>query len=141
MDPKPSKDSYTFCHVCPAHCSRKITFEDGKISKVEKDEKSGLPNEWCTFKRAKSIKEITSHPDRLSYPQVRTGEKGEGKWKRVSWDEALDLIAEKLQGYKRDFGPESVALCLGEPKGMEFAFAQRFASVFGTPNVATPGNY
>lgn len=138
---KEPKDYLTFCHVCPAHCSRKITTEGGKIVQVEKDEESGLPTEWCTFKRAKTIQEVTSHPDRLKYPLRRSGSRGEGKWTRVSWDEALGEIADNLIRYKKEFGPESLAFCLGEPKGMEFAFAQRFASVYGTPNVATPGNY
>jgi thiosulfate reductase/polysulfide reductase chain A len=134
-------DYLTFCHVCPAHCSRKITTEEGRIVRVEKDQESGLPDEWCTFKRAKTIKEVTSHPDRLKYPLKRVGARGEGKWSRISWDEALGEIAEKLNYFKKEFGAESLAFCLGEPKGMEFAFAQRFASVYGTPNVATPGNY
>ena len=138
---KAPKDFYTFCHVCPAHCSRKITVENGKITSVDRDLESGLPNEWCTYARGRWIPEVCSHPDRLKYPQKRVGPKGGGKWERISWDEALDTIAEKLVQYKSEFGPESVAFCLGEPKGLEFAFAQRFASVFGTPNVATPGNY
>jgi thiosulfate reductase/polysulfide reductase chain A len=69
------------------------------------------------------------------------GPRGSGQWERISWDEALDTIAERLKQYRADFGPESVAMCLGEPKSMEFAFAQRFASMFGTPNVITPGNF
>lgn len=136
-----SKEILTFCHVCPGHCSRKVTVEDGKIVSVSRDLESGLPSEWCTSVRARWIPEVCSHPDRLKYPQKRVGAKGDGKWERMGWDEALDIIAEKLLEYKRQFGPESVAFCLGEPKGLEFAFAQRFASVFGTPNVATPGNY
>jgi anaerobic selenocysteine-containing dehydrogenase len=102
---------------------------------------SGLPNEWCTYTKGRIIPEVCSHPDRLKYPQKRVGAKGEGKWERISWDEALDTIAEKLNDLKGKYGPESVGFCLGEPKGMEFAFAQRFASAFGTPNVATPGAY
>jgi len=135
------EEHLTFCHVCPGHCSRRIVVESGQIVEVDRDEMSGLPSEWCTFTRGRIIKEVCSHPDRLKYPQKRLGARGEGKWKRISWDEALDTIAEKLNYYKEKFGPESIAFCLGEPKGMEFAFAQRFASVFGTPNVATPGNY
>jgi anaerobic selenocysteine-containing dehydrogenase len=69
----------------------------------------------------------------------RLGKKGEGRWKRISWDEALDAIAQKLLALKEMYGPESVAFGLGEPKGLEFAFAQRLATVFGTPNVVTPG--
>ena len=138
---KLSKECLTFCHVCPGHCSRKMTVEDGKIVAVERDLESGLPSEWCTYTRGRIIPEVCSHPDRLKYPQKRVGAKGEGKWKRISWDEALDTIAEKLNDLKGKYGPESVGLCLGEPKGMEFAFGQRFASAFGTPNLSTPGAY
>jgi anaerobic selenocysteine-containing dehydrogenase len=138
---KLSKEYLTFCHVCPGHCSRKIAIEDGKIVSVERDLESGLPSEWCTYTRGRWIPEVCSHPDRLKYPQKRVGEKGEGKWQRISWDEALDTIAEKINSIKKKYGPESVGFCLGEPKGMEFAFGQRFASAFGTPNVATPGAY
>lgn len=131
----------TFCHVCPSHCSRKITLEDGKIIDVDRDTESGFPNEWCSFTRGRIIPEVNVHPARLKYPLLRVGEKGAGNWKRISWDAALDLMAERLALYKEKFGAESVAIAIGEPKGMETAFAHRFASVFGTPNVATPGNY
>jgi anaerobic selenocysteine-containing dehydrogenase len=108
---------------------------------IYRDLESGLPNEWCTYTRGRIVPEVNTHADRLKYPQKRVGAKGGGKWKRVSWDEALDTIAEKLNSYKKKYGSESVGFCLGEPKGLEFAFAQRFASAFGTPNVATPGGY
>ncbi len=130
-----------FCHICPAHCARRVAVENGKIVEVERDTESGYPSQWCTFTKARIIKEVCGHPDRLRYPLRKVGPKGGGKWERISWDEALDTIAQKLLEYKKTYGPESVALCLGEPKGMEFAFAQRFASAFGTPNCATPGNY
>jgi anaerobic selenocysteine-containing dehydrogenase len=141
MKSKSRNEYFSFCHVCPAHCSRKISVEDGKIVGVDRDLESGLPNEWCTFTRGRIIPEVCSHPDRLKSPLKREGTRGEGKWKRISWEEALDTISNKLAYYRENFGPKSVSICLGEPKGMEFAFAQRFASVFGTPNVVTPGNY
>ena len=131
----------SFCHVCPSHCARKFELEDGKIVSVDRDTESGFPSEWCSFTRARIIPEVNQHPDRLKYPLLRVGEKGEGKWKRISCDDALDLMAEKLSMYKEQFGAESFAFALGEPKGMETAYAHRFASYFGTPNVATPGNY
>ena len=135
------EEHLSFCHVCPSHCSRKFTVEDGKIVDVDRDLKSGFPSEWCTFTRARTIKEVCDHPDRLRYPLKRVGPRGAGQWERISWDEALDTIAERLKGFKEKYGPESLTMCLGEPKGMEFAFAQRFASRFGTPNVITPGNF
>jgi anaerobic selenocysteine-containing dehydrogenase len=118
----------------------KATVEDGKVVDIAPDRESGLPNELCPVKKGRlSIPEVLAHPDRLKYPLKRMGERGEGKWERISWDEALDTIATKLMAYKAQYGPESVAWCLGEPKGLEFAFAQRFATAFGTPNVITPG--
>jgi anaerobic selenocysteine-containing dehydrogenase len=130
----------SFCHICAGHCSIKVTVEDGRVIDIAPDMESGLSNELCPIKKGRlSIPEILVHPDRLKYPLKRVGAKGKNKWQRISWDEALDTIAERLSYFKEKYGPESVALGLGEPKGLEFAFAQRFASVFGTPNVVTPG--
>ena len=134
------QEFFTFCHVCPGHCSVKATVEEGKVVDIVPDKESGLPNELCPVKKGRfSIPEVLHHPDRLQYPQKRVGARGEGKWERISWDEALDTIAKKLLSLKEQYGPESVAFGLGEPKGLEFAFAQRFATAFGTPNVVTPG--
>jgi anaerobic selenocysteine-containing dehydrogenase len=114
--------------------------EDGKVVDIVPDKESGLPNELCPVKKGRfSIPEVLHHPDRLKYPQKRVGARGKGKWERISWNEALDTIAQKLLTLKEAYGPESVAFGLGEPKGLEFAFAQRLATVFGTPNVVTPG--
>lgn len=131
---------FTFCHLCPGRCSRKATLEAEKLVDWDRDLESGLPTEWCPMKKGSFVIEILNHPDRLKYPQKRVGPRGEGKWERISWDEALDDIAAKLKEVKGKYGPESVAFGLGEPKGMEFAFAQRFATAFGTPNVATPSH-
>ena len=137
---KSQQEFFTFCHVCPGHCSVKATLEDGRVVDIVPDRESGLPNELCPVKKGRfSIPEVLNHPDRLKYPQKRIGARGEGKWERISWDEALDTIAQKLLTLKEAYGPESVAFGLGEPKGLEFAFAQRLASAFGTPNVVTPG--
>ncbi len=133
-------ETVTFCHLCSGRCSRKATIENGKLVDWDRDLTSGFPTEWCPVKKGASVVEILNHPDRLKYPQKRVGKKGGGEWKRISWDEALDTIAEKFRTIKEESGPECVALGLGEVKGMEFAFAQRFASVFGTPNVVTPGS-
>jgi len=139
---KSRQEVLSFCHICAGHCSIKVRVEDGKVIDIAPDMESGLPNELCPIKKGRlSIPEILVHPNRLKYPQKRVGAKGEGKWQRISWDEALDTITEKLSDFKEKYGPESIALGLGEPKGLEFAFAQRFASAFGTPNVVTPGYF
>lgn len=65
------------------------------------------------------MKEVNTHPDRIKYPLMRVGNRGEGKWRKVTWDEMLDQIAGKINEHKNNHGPESVAICIGEPKGME----------------------
>ncbi len=137
---KPASEVPTFCHLCPAHCSMKAIVEDGRVVDLEPDMESGLYAEQCAVNKGRfTIPEVMQHKDRLLYPQKRAGAKGEGKWQRISWDEALDTIAAKFNEIKRTLGPESVAFGLGEPKGLEFAYAQRLASAFGTPTVTTPG--
>jgi anaerobic selenocysteine-containing dehydrogenase len=74
------------------------------------------------------------HPDRLDYPLMRTGERGSGQWRRVSWDEALDFIAAKMQAIKAEHGAEAVSFARG--MGLNNTnIVSRLANVFGTPNV------
>ncbi len=137
----PTKHGF-FCFLCGKHCSLFAHVENGSVVKVTGDHESGLFCDICPDAKGPIlIPESYNHPDRLKYPLKRVGEKGSGKWERISWDEALDTIAGKIQHYRDKFGPESIAMVLGEPKGLEFAFGQRFATVFGTPNVITPGCY
>ena len=140
VQPAERRQVLTFCHICAGHCAVKVTVAGNVIVDMEPDTESGLPNEQCVVRKGRmSIPEIHSHRDRLLYPMKRTGARGEGKWQRISWDEALDTIAAKLADVRDRFGPEYFVMGLGEPKGMEFAFGERFASSFGTPNVVTPG--
>ena len=137
--PAARRETLTFCHICAGRCAVRVTSADGVIVDMAPETESGLPNEQCVVRKGRmSIPEIHSHRDRLLYPQKRVGERGEGKWQRISWDEALDTIAARLREVREQHGPEYLVMGLGEPKGMEFAFGQRFASVFGTPNVITP---
>lgn len=139
IQPAERREVLTFCHICAGHCAVKVTAAGNVIVDMAPDMESGLPNEQCVVRKGRmSIPEIHSHRDRLLYPLKRAGARGEGKWQRISWDEALDTVAGKLKEIKERYGPEYLVMGLGEPKGMEFAFGERFASAFGTPNVVTP---
>ena len=53
------------------------------------------------------------NPNRILYPMKRAGERGEGNWERISWDEAISTIASKWKSYREEFGPRSIAYYWG----------------------------
>ncbi|MEW6142203.1 MAG: molybdopterin-dependent oxidoreductase [Chloroflexota bacterium] len=133
---------YTFCPICTNHCAFRVTISEGKVVDVTGAGETGFPVNICSLhKGAAHIIGILNAPDRLKHPLKRAGKRGEGKWERISWDEALDTIAAKLVEIRDNYDPKYTAVVLNEPKGMEFAFWQRFATAYGTPNVITPGCY
>jgi anaerobic selenocysteine-containing dehydrogenase len=71
---------------------------------------------------------------------VREGRRGEGKWRRASWSEALDLLSGKIRDAAQGWGPRSVLFGQGAPKGLEFFLMMRLANALGSPNVAGPQN-
>ena len=85
-----------------------------------------------------SIIEQMYHPDRLLHPLKRVGERGSGKWEQITWDEALDTIAEKLTQLSEDYGPECISTLTGTGRH-HIGYLWRFADAIGTPNVATAG--
>jgi len=83
--------------------------------------------------------QLVYHPDRIKYPLKRAGNKGEGRWQRISWEEALDSVANKLRQVKKDYGAESIAI--GQGTGREYdAYLSRFANLLGTPNTLGAGH-
>ena len=84
-----------------------------------------------------SIQHI-DNPYRIKYPMKQVGEKGEGKWKRISWDEALDTIAGKMKDAIADTGPHSIAISQGTGRGYN-RYTIRLARSIGTGNIITPG--
>lgn len=83
-------------HDCPDTCALLVHVEDGKAVAVKGDaDHPTTAGVLCT--KVSRYTERTYHADRLLYPQKRVGKKGEGKFERISWEEALTTISEKLQ--------------------------------------------
>lgn len=127
-----------FCGLCEGHCAALATVENGKIIKWRADKESGLPYRPCPSFKGQAWKEINEHPDRLKYPLKRAGAKGEGKWHRISWDEALESISRKLTKIREEYGPTFLGAGVGEPVQLEFVWLERFMSAFRSPNICTP---
>jgi anaerobic selenocysteine-containing dehydrogenase len=130
----------TFCkRMCSGICGINVFVENGKITRVEGDPDCEF-NKGFVCSKGRAIPELLYHPERLKHPMRRIGEKGVSEWKRISVDEALDIVANKLKGYIDEYGEESILFFLGAYRGLERAFVQRFASVIGTPNTITIDN-
>ncbi len=115
--------------------------KDGVLTKVEPADFPEPEYRYCCHKSLYTPK-LVYHPDRLKYPLKRIGERGEGKWQRISWDEALDIISSKLKDIGERYGPESVAYLLNGgislPCGGFFS-GQRWASASGGTHVSLVG--
>ena len=127
------------CGLCAIGCGILAYIEDNKVVKVEGDPDNPLSKGVLCPKGLASL-EYLYHPDRLRHPLKRVGERGEGKWQRISWDEALDLIANQLARIKDLFGPESVAFISGAAKGLQESYLARLANAFGSPNIVWQGH-
>ena len=92
---------------CPDTCSLLIDVEDGRGSRLRGNPDHPVTRGFLCAKVARYLEREYS-PDRLLYPQKRVGAKGEGKFVRTSWDEALDTIATRLRGVADEWGPEAV---------------------------------
>jgi anaerobic selenocysteine-containing dehydrogenase len=120
-------------------CGILVHVENGRITKIEGDPDSPLNRGTICSKGLAQIERL-NHPDRLKYPLKRTGERGQGKWARISWDEALETIVEKIkQTIDRD-GPRSISFAQGTPKGLELFLLLRMANLLHVPNISTPGH-
>ncbi|HYW46680.1 MAG TPA: molybdopterin-dependent oxidoreductase [Bryobacteraceae bacterium] len=92
---------------CPDCCSLVVTVEDGRGTKLRGDPAHAVTRGFLCGKVAQYLEREYS-PARLMFPQRRVGAKGEGRFERISWDEALDTIAGRLKAAAAEFGPEAV---------------------------------
>lgn len=129
----------TVCFSCHSTCEA-IAIRDKntkKIIRIEGDPESPITHGFLCSKGLASP-DLLTNETRVKYPLRRIGERGEGKFERISWDEALDEVANKLKEYKSKYGPESVAMLEGTRRGWSRVYS-RLANVFGTPNHGAAG--
>lgn len=126
----------TTCKGCHGGCGVLVTVEDGVIIHVEGNPESLTEGTMC----AKGLSQLqhVNNPYRIKYPMKRTGMKGEGKWQRISWDEALDTIAEKVNEAREKYGPHTIAISQGTGRGCN-RYIHRLARSIGSANTITPG--
>lgn len=108
----PDEDEKIVYTTCSDHCQNacllKLHIREGKVIRVETDDGPEPQHRACLKGRA--YRQLVHHPDRLKYPLKRVGERGEGKFERISWDEALETIAFHLKRVKATYGGRSTIL-------------------------------
>lgn len=115
-------------------CALQVGAKDNRIVQIKGDLDGYLNNGYTCHKGRVSADRL-NHPDRLRHPLKRIGPRGAGRWRQISWDEALDQIASHLLDIKERCGARAVGFGVGMPKGLEHFVLIRLANLFGSPNV------
>ena len=109
-----SKDACTWCACvinCGQRCALRVFSHNGQVIRIETDNTQPDtlgPRQLRACQRGRSMRERIYSPDRLRFPMKRVGERGEGKFERISWDEALDTIAKEWTRIKNQYGNDSI---------------------------------
>ncbi len=120
------------CGLCHGACGILAHVVDSKLVKVEGDP-------GCTVSKGAlcpiglAATQLVYHPDRIKYPMKRVGQRGQGQWVRISWEEALDTIAERIKEIRERYGSLAVALAAGTGRPHTW-HVRRFMNFWDTPN-------
>lgn len=127
----------TICSICnpDSHCGIDAYVKDKKLIKVE-GTASNPHSAGILCAKGAAQRQYVYNKERLLYPMKRVGKRGSGEFERISWEEAYETIADKLNRYKACDSAESVCFFSGFAKWYRVGLA-RLAAAFGTPNYAT----
>ncbi|MDR2503265.1 MAG: molybdopterin-dependent oxidoreductase [Deltaproteobacteria bacterium] len=101
---------------CGGRCLNKVHLVDGVITRISTRSAAELNPAMPVMKgcvRGRGYRKYQYHPDRLKYPMKRAGKRGEGKFVRISWDEAIEIIARKTKEITEKYGPDSRFVTVG----------------------------
>jgi len=133
----------TVCLWCHSHCVIRVHSRDGRLVAVEGDQDHPRGEVFArtvaACPRARHAAEWFHHPDRLNHPLKRVGARGEGRFQRIGWEQALDDIASRLSGIRSTHGAEAVATTSGTYRTPD-EYRRRFFYLFGSPNCISQGH-
>jgi thiosulfate reductase/polysulfide reductase chain A len=142
---------YSTCHMCGGSTGIKVHVVDGKVVKIEPNEHNpigvanvstdyaaikGLGGRMCA-KGNSGVRSLYD-PDRLKTPMKRIGPKGSGKWRAISWEEALDDVAINLLRIREKYGPEALVWCSEDSSFTDMQ--SDFNLLYGSPNFSMHSN-
>lgn len=119
----------TSCRACHGGCGVLVTVTDGVITRIEGN--PDWPTRGTMCSKGLAAFQHLNNPNRILYPLKRAGQRGEGKWQRISWDEALDTVAGKIKELGAKYGPNSVCVGAGTSRGF-MPYTNRFRNSIGS---------
>ncbi len=138
LSPKVSDDvRQTTCYMCACRCGINVHLKDGKVAYIDGNRDHPVNRGVLCAKGSAGIMQHNS-PARLRAPLKRVGERGEGKFEEISWQEAYDIAASWLAPL-REQAPEKLAFFTGRDQSQ--SFTSYWAQMFGTPNYAAHGGF
>ena len=127
----------TICSICNpgSHCGVDAYVKNGRIVRVKGSKETHNAGTLCA--KGAAGRQYVYHPDRLTTPLIRTGERGKGRFEPASWEDALSFVSNRLNEIKTESGPESVIFYAGYPKWMR-PFLKRLPGKWNLPPSSWP---
>ena len=119
------------CGMCPAGCGIIVRTREHKANKIEGNPLHPV-NRGALCARGQAGLEVLYNPDRIKGPMKRIGERGEGKWEEISWDEGIKTLADKLQEIKAQGDADKVVFATTARQGVTGLVAEHFLSTYGS---------
>ncbi len=125
------QEVYSLCFMCSVRCPIKVQVQDGQVRWIEGNPHvAGMEGSLCP--RGSAGISLLYDTQRLQSPMIRVGERGSGQWRKAGWDEALNVVANKLKDIIHNHGGHSVVL--GERMQLATHVSQTFLKAIGSPN-------
>lgn len=132
----PNGDGYipTMCEMCVWRCGVRAKIVGGRVVKLEGNpDHPHSQGRLCARGQAGLMN--TYDPDRVLHPLIRAGQRGEGKFRQASWEEALDTVAKAMLDIKQKYGPE--AMLFSSTHNLSQVQFENLLSAYGSPNYGT----
>jgi thiosulfate reductase/polysulfide reductase chain A len=126
-----AQEVYSLCFMCTVRCPIRVEVENDQVTWIEGNPQvPGIEGALCA--KGSAGLALLNDTERPQYPMIRTGPRGTGQWRRATWDEALDYVADKLQAIIKEHGPQSFVF--GERTNLNTHISKTFMKALGSPN-------
>ena len=126
------------CQLCPGGCGIRVRLLDGWPVKILGNPDHPINQGGLCPKGTAGLQALYD-PDRIRHPLKRVGARGEGKWKEISWEEAIESVAGKLRDLRAEGHPERLVVIRGQVRGFMRTIWDRFLEAYGSPNYVSLG--